>query len=196
MAVQPAVVRHPGVLADLIPGTWVRDAALVAGYAALVGLSAQIVIRLPFTPVPITGQTFGVLLGAMVLGWRRGLLGMVVYTLVGLAGLPWFAGATGGANAIFLPSFGYIVGFIGAAAVIGRLAGLGLDRTPWGALGAMIAGNVVVYAAGATWLAFAIHVGPATALALGVTPFLLGDALKALIAAGLLPGIWMIAGRR
>ena len=106
MSVQPAVIRHPGVLADLLPGTWVRDAGLITGYAVLVGLSAQVVIRLSFTPVPITGQTFGVLLGAMVLGWRRGLIGMVVYALAGLAGLPWFAGGAGGATAVLLPSFG------------------------------------------------------------------------------------------
>jgi len=193
MSVQPAAVRQPAVLADLIPGTWVRNAVLVAGYAALVGLSAQVVIHLSFTPVPITGQTFGVLLGAMVLGWRRGLLGMGVYAILGLVGLPWFAGGNGGANAVFLPSFGYIVGFIVAAVVIGRLAELGLDRTPWGALAAMVVGNLAIYAVGATWLAISLHIGPAEALAIGVTPFLLGDAIKALVAAGVLPGCWKLA---
>ena len=188
-------VLRPRVLVDMLPASALRDAALVAAYAALVGLFAQLVIRLPFTPVPITGQTFGVLLGAMALGSRRAVVGMAVYLGLGLIGLPWFAGGSGGPNVVHAASFGYLVGFLIAAAVIGRLAELRADRNPLLTLGAMVIGNAVIYACGVAWLAVAIHVDFATAIALGVTPFLLGDAIKALLAAGLLPGAWRVIGR-
>jgi biotin transport system substrate-specific component len=182
------------VLADLIPAFAVRDALLVVGYAALVGLLAQLVIPLPFTPVPITGQTFGVLLGGMALGWRRGLAGMVLYVAVGLVGVPWFAEGKGGFSVLSAPSFGYLVGFVIAAGVLGRLAETGASRNPLLTLASMVAGNVVIYFFGVTWLMNAIHVDLGTAIALGLTPFLLGDAIKALLAAGLLPGAWKLAG--
>src|SRR3979411_2002616 len=116
------------VLADTLPAFAVRDVLLVVGFAALVGLLAQIVIPLPFTPVPITGQTFGVLLGGMAIGWRRGILGMLLYTALGLAGLPGVAGGHGGLEIAGAPSFGYILGFVAAALTVGRLAERGFDR--------------------------------------------------------------------
>src|ERR1700694_5220745 len=127
------------VLADALPAFAVRDAILVVSYAALVGLLAQVVIPLPFTPVPITGQTFGVLLGGMALGWRRALAGMAVYVALGLVGLPWFARGTGGFAVVRAPSFGYLVGFVVAAAALGRLAEMRFDRNPLLTLGAMVA---------------------------------------------------------
>ncbi len=183
------------VLADLVPSFAVRDAILVVAYAGLVGLLAQVVIVLPFTPVPITGQTFGVLLGGMALGWRRALAGMVLYVAVGLAGVHWFAQGEGGFGILSAPSFGYLVGFVLAAGILGRLAEMGLDRNPVFTLVSMVAGNAVIYFFGVTWLMNAIHVGLGTAISLGLTPFLLGDAIKALLAAGLLPGAWKLAGR-
>ncbi len=183
------------VLADLVPSFAVRDAILVVAYAGLVGLLAQVVIVLPFTPVPITGQTFGVLLGGMALGWRRALAGMVLYVAVGLAGVHWFAQGEGGFGILSAPSFGYLVGFVLAAGILGRLAEMGLDRNPLFTLASMVAGNAIIYFFGVTWLMNAIHVGLGTAIALGLTPFLLGDAIKALLAAGLLPGAWKLAGR-
>jgi biotin transport system substrate-specific component len=174
----------------------VRDVALVVAYAGLVGLTAQVTIRLPFTPVPITGQTFGVLVGAMTLGWRRGLAGMLLYLVVGIAGFPWFAGGSGGLAVLSAASFGYLLAFPLAAALVGRLAELRLDRTPWGTVAAMAAGNLVIYAGGLTWLVVALHLDPIRAILLGAVPFLLGDAIKILLAAGLLPGAWALSGRR
>jgi biotin transport system substrate-specific component len=194
---QSAFARPGGlVLADLLPGERLRDAALVLGYAALTGLAAQLAIKLPFTPVPITGQTFAVLLGAAALGWRRAAAGMALYLAVGLAGLPWFAEARGGLDTLTAPSFGYLFGFLLAAAVVGRLAAVGLDRTPPRTVLTMVVGNLVIYAFGLPWLMATVDVGLREGLRLGVTPFLAGDALKLLLAAGLLPGAWALAGRR
>jgi len=187
-----ALTLHRRVLADLLPASVVRDVALVIGYAVLVGLLAQIVIRLPFTPVPITGQTFGVLLGGMALGARRALAGMVLYVAVGLIGVPWFAGGEGGFGMLSVPSFGFLIGFIVAAGVLGYLARLGMDRKPLLALLSMVAGNAIIYFFGVTWLWNSLHITFGTAIALGMTPFLLGDALKAVLAAGLLPGAWLL----
>jgi biotin transport system substrate-specific component len=188
--------RRELVLADLIPGTLVRDVLLVLGFAALTGLSAQISIRLPFTPVPVTGQTLAVLLGGMALGAPRAVLGMLAYLGIGLIGLPWFAGGAGGWAVVGSASFGYLLGFIVAATVVGALAARGFDRGPLRVLLAMAVGNALIYLLGATWLALDLHLGVSGALFLGVTPFLLGDALKAAVAMGLLPSAWRLAGRR
>lgn len=117
---------------------------------------------------------------------------MMVYVGLGLIGLPWFAGGNGGPSMINAPSFGYLIGFVAAAAVIGQLAERGADRNPWLTLGAMVLGNMIIYVFGVPWLAVAIHVNLATAITLGLTPFILGDAIKALLAAGLLPGAWRL----
>ncbi len=178
---------QPRVLADVVPHTWVRQLALIGGAAAFVGLSAQIAIPLPFTPVPLTLQTFAVLLSAAALGSLRGALAMLVYALVGMAGVPWFAQGSSGFTA---PSFGYIVGFIIAALVVGRIAERGATRTAVRSAGLMVVGNLVIYAVGVTWLKFAIGADWATAIALGATPFLIGDAIKIAAAAGLLPLTW------
>jgi biotin transport system substrate-specific component len=184
------------VLADLIPTFAVRDALLVIAYAALVGLLAQLVIRLPFTPVPITGQTFGVLLGGMALGSRRALAGMVLYVAAGLVGMPWFAGGAHGLAVFGAPSFGYLIGFVVAGAALGLLAEAGLDRQPLLTLLAMVAGNAIIYFFGVTWLWHSLQVSIGTAIQLGLVPFLLGDAIKALLAAGLLPGAWKLVGKK
>ncbi|MGH7642045.1 MAG: biotin transporter BioY [Candidatus Dormibacteria bacterium] len=186
--------RPRPVLADLIPGDRVRDALVVLGYAGLVGLSAQLSIRLPFTPVPITGQTFAVLLGGLAVGTRRGATGMLLYLVLGLVGVPWFAGGDHGFSMLSAPSFGYVIGFIFAACVLGQLARRGFDRHPVTVIMGLVAGNAVVYLFGATWLAWQLHVGASQAISLGVTPFLLGDALKAILAAALLPAAWKLTG--
>lgn len=185
--------RKPLVLADLAPGTAIRDVLLVVGAAGLVGLLAQISVHLPFTPVPITGQTLGVLLCGTALGWRRGAAAMALYALAGVAGVPWFADhASGYVGA----SFGYVVGFILCAVLCGLLAERGADRTLRTSVPAMIAGEVVMYAVGVAWLGLSLHVGAGKAVALGLTPFLAGDAVKAALAAVLLPGAWRLAGAR
>jgi biotin transport system substrate-specific component len=180
------------VLADLIPAFAVRDAILVIAYAALVGLLAQLVIRLPFTPVPITGQTFGVLLGGMALGGRRALAGMVLYVAAGLVGVPWFAAGAHGFGIVGSATFGYLVGFVVAGGFIGYLAERGMDRRPQLTLLAMAIGTAIVYFFGVTWLMNTLGVSVLTAIKLGMLPFLLGDAIKALLAAGLLPGAWKL----
>jgi biotin transport system substrate-specific component len=192
---QSAALRRPApvVLADLIPGAVVRDILLVAGAACFVGALAQISIHLSFTPVPITGQTLGVLLAGAALGWRRGAAAMALYAVAGIAGVPWFAGhSSGWAGA----SFGYIIGFFLAAALCGLLAERRADRSVLRSVPAMLAGEVVIYAAGLTWLALYAHLGPAATISEGLTPFIAGDAIKAAIAAALLPVAWRLAGRR
>ena len=188
--------RRQLVLADALPGDRVRDAVLVVAFAAFTGLAAQVSITLPFTPVPITGQTFAVLLGGAALGWRRGLAGMVLYLAAGLTPwVPWFAEGSGGTQMLRAPSFGYLVGFVVAAALVGRLAEQGWDRTPPLTVLTMVVGNLVIYAFGLPWLMATLDVGLAKGFELGVRPFLAGDALKVLLAAGLLPGAWALVGR-
>jgi biotin transport system substrate-specific component len=191
-----AVKTRSEVLADVLPGTLARDVVLVLAYGALTGLAAQVAITLPFTPVPITGQTFAVLLGGAALGWRRAGLGMLLYLVAGLAGVHWFAQGSGGTSALAAPSFGYIIGFLFAGALVGRLAERRFDRNPPLAFLAMVAGNLVIYMFGVPWLMAAVHVDLPTALRLGVQPFLIGDALKAVLASGLLPAAWYLSGRR
>jgi biotin transport system substrate-specific component len=185
--------RSPLVLADLLPGSAVRDGLLVVGAAAFVGLLAQISIHLSFTPVPITGQTLGVLLAGAALGWWRAGAALLLYAVAGVAGVPWFAGHSSGYASA---SFGYIVGFVAAAGLCGYLAGRGADRSVLRSLPAMIAAEVVIYAFGLTWLAIDLHLGASATIADGLTPFLAGDAVKAAIAAGLLPAAWWLAGSR
>ena len=177
----------PRVLADVVTRTWVRNVALVVGGAAFVGISAQIAIPLPFTPVPLTLQTFAVLLTAAALGSMRGVAAMALYAVAGAAGLPWFAEASSGYSA---PSFGYIVGFIAAAFVVGRIAEHGATRSVVRTAGLMIVGNVIIYAVGLVWLKNSLDASWSDAIAWGLTPFLIGDAIKIAAAAGLLPATW------
>jgi biotin transport system substrate-specific component len=181
------------VLADLLPGALLRDVTLVVGAAAFVGLLAQVTIHLSLTPVPITGQTLGVLLAGTALGARRGAAAMIVYGLLGVIGVPWFAGhASGYVGA----TFGYIVGFVVCATACGLLAERGADRSILRSLPAMVIGEVVLYAVGVVWLGFSLHVGAGKAISLGLTPFVIGDSIKVAIAALLLPGTWKLVGER
>ena len=179
----------PRTLADVIPGGLVRDAVLVAGGAGLVGLSAQVVIPLPFTPVPLSLQTLAVLLVGSALGSVRGLASMALYLAVGMLGVGWFAQGRSGWE---FASFGYILGFVVAAWLVGKLAERGTDRSPLKTAGVMALGNLVIYAVGVPFLMAYAHLGLGQALLLGVVPFLLGDAIKIVFAAGLLPGAWKL----
>lgn len=183
--------RQPTVLADLLPGAWLRDIALVVGAAGFVGVLAQIVIHLSWTPVPITGQTLGVLVAGTSLGWRRAGASMVLYLAVGSAGLPWFQSGTSGWQGA---SEGYLFGFMLAAIVCGAYAERGrTDRSIFGSIPTMLVGEVCIYAVGVSWLAIDLHIGLAKAIALGFTPFVIGDAIKLALAAGLLPTAWRFA---
>lgn len=177
----------PRVLADFAARNAVTQIALVLGGAAFVAVSAQIAIPLPFTPVPLTLQTFAVLLTGAALGSLRGVLAMTVYALVGMAGAPIYSqGASGFGGA----TFGYILGFILAAFIVGRLAEGGATTTPWRTAGLMLIGNIAIYAVGVTWLKVSMDFTWSMAIALGATPFLIGDVIKIALAAGLLPLSW------
>ncbi|MEU9477325.1 biotin transporter BioY [Streptomyces sp. NPDC048191] len=185
------------VLADLLPAgggarTRVRDAALVLGGAALTGAAAQLAVPVPGSPVPVTGQTFAALLVGTALGAGRGAAALAVYLGAGVCGMPWFAGGASGAA---MPTFGYLVGLVLAAAVVGGLARRGGDRGPLRTAGVMALGSLCVYAAGVPYLALSLHLSLSRALALGAVPYLPGDALKAVVAMGLLPGAWRLLGR-
>lgn len=190
-----AAVLQPRVLSDQLARTRLADAMLVIAYAGFIGLSSQISVHLPFTPVPITGQTLAVLLGASVLGTSRALMGSGLYLVAGLIGVPWFAGGSGGVSVASSPTFGYIVGFIAASALVGYMASRGMDKKVLSTAVEMVAGNVVIYAFGVAWLAFSLHVSLASAVALGMVPFLLGDLAKLVMAAVLLPGAWKVTER-
>jgi biotin transport system substrate-specific component len=183
----------PRTLGDVIPGGLARSVALVVGGAVFVGLTAQMAIPLPFTPVPLSLQTFSVLLVGAVLGSRRGVASMGLYALAGVAGVPWFSQHRSGWE---FATFGYILGFVLAAWVVGRLAERGWDRTVRKTVGMMALGNVAIYALGVPGLMLFAHLTLAQALLVGVVPFLLGDALKIALAAGLLPTTWKLVGRR
>ena len=187
------VQDRPRVLSDLLPASLLRDLALVGGAAALTGVAAQIAVPLPFTPVPLSLQTFTVLLAGAALGPVRGSLGMLLYLVAGVAGVPWFSDRGSGLE---FASFGYIVGFVIAAALVGWLARRGADRSVLGTVGLMAAGNLVIYAVGVPWLMAFLGAGLGEGLALGVVPFLVGDGLKIALAAGLLPAAWRLAGER
>ena len=182
---------QPRVLADVVGRTWIRQLAVIAGGAAFVGLSAQIAFYLPWNPaVPLTLQTFAVILTAGALGSLRGVAAMAIYALLGSIGLPWFAQGSSGFGG---PAFGYIIGFIVAAFVVGRIAESGVTRSFGRSVGLMVLGSVIIYAIGATWLKYSLGVpwfGADSAWAYGVKDFIIGDVIKLLAAAGLMPLAW------
>ncbi|MFG3494139.1 biotin transporter BioY [Streptomyces sp. NPDC047928] len=188
-----APARTGAVLADLLPSTRVRDIALVAGGAVLTGVAAQIAVPVPGSPVPVSGQTFAALLVGTALGARRGFLALALYAVAGMAGTPWFAQGTSGYG---MPSFGYILGMVLAAAVVGALARRGADRSVARMAGTMAVGSLIIYAVGVPYLAFATGMSLAQAVTVGLLPFLIGDALKAALAMGAVPTAWKLVGRR
>jgi len=191
MATAVAPARPGQVLADLLPASRVRDAALVLGGAGLVGIAAQIAVPVPGSPVPVTGQTFAALLVGTALGAGRGLAALAFYALAGLAGVPWFAEGGSGASV----SFGYILGMLLASAAVGALACRGADRSVLRMAGTMLIGEAIIYAIGVPYLALAAGMSASAAIAAGLTPFLLGDALKAALAMGVLPTAWKLVNK-
>jgi biotin transport system substrate-specific component len=173
-----------------------RHIVLILAGALLIYLTARISFLVPGTPVPISGQTFGVLLVGGALGFRRGLAATVLYVLLGTIGLPVFAEGKDGLQVIFGATGGYLIGFILAAAVVGRLAELGWDRNLLGALGAMAIGNVLIYVIGLPWFAVVTGRAPADAIQDGLLPFVIGDVLKLVLAAVVFPAAWWVVGRR
>lgn len=173
-----------------------RHIVLIITGALLIYLTALISIPVPGSPVPITGQTFGVLLVGGALGFRRGLAAAFLYVLLGAIGLPVFAEGKDGIQVVFGATGGYLIGFILAGSIVGRLAELGWDRNLLGAFGAMLIGNALIYALGLPWLAFRLGLSPVQTLEAGFWPYLIGDALKLVLAAVLFPAAWWVVGRR
>ena len=185
------------VLADLLPrpvalSRTAVDTLLVLTGTLVVTVLAQVAVPLPFTPVPISLATLGVLLTGAALGTARGSLSVALYVLVGMLGAPVYG--DGGSGWAFA-SFGYILAYLPAAALAGHLARRGQDKTPLRSVGLVLLASVVVYAGGVPWLMAFLDVDLATALRLGVAPFLVGDTVKALLVAGILPTTWALVRR-
>ncbi|MDQ3890045.1 MAG: biotin transporter BioY [Actinomycetota bacterium] len=171
------------------------DGVLVVAGAALVALAAQIELHLPFTPVPVTGQTFAVLLVGASLGAVRGLATLSLYLAAGVAGVPVYAGGEGGWEWLRGATGGYLVGFVVAAALTGWLAEQRWDRRFPSAVAALLTGNVAVYLFGLPWLARALDTGFERTLELGLYPFVVGDVVKLYLAGALLPSAWRVVER-
>ncbi|HET6596013.1 MAG TPA: biotin transporter BioY [Anaerolineales bacterium] len=172
--------------------TWLRDAVLIVSGALLVAVLAQIEVPLPFTPVPITGQTFGVLLVGAALGSKRSVISLVSYLTLGALGLPFFAGGTHGWNIVIGATGGYLIGFVLAAYVVGLLAERGLERTARTSLIPFFVGTVIIYICGVSWLSLVLG-SFSKAIGAGLIPFLIGDAVKLIVASLVLPGTWKLS---
>jgi biotin transport system substrate-specific component len=168
-----------------------RDVTLVLLGTLLVAALAQIEIPLPFTPVPITGQTFGVLLVGAALGSKRGALSLASYLAFGIFGLPFFAGGAHGVNILIGATGGYLIGFIIAAYVIGFLAERGLERSVRTSIFPFLAGTIIIYVCGVAWLSIVLG-SFSKAVTAGLLPFLIGDAIKLIAASLLLPAAWKL----
>jgi biotin transport system substrate-specific component len=177
--------------------TRARHLALILIGTAVIALSAHLYILIPGNPVPFTGQTFGVLLSAGALGFRRGLAAALLYVLLGVVGLPVFAEGKHGLAILLGPSGGYLVGFVLASALVGRLAELGWDRHLLGGIGAMLIGSAAIYAIGVPWLAVTYFGGDLYQGYLnGFLPYVLWDGVKLVLAAAAFPAAWWFVGRR
>jgi biotin transport system substrate-specific component len=176
----------------VLPGSLLWKLVLVLAGSALIALAAQVRIPLPFSPVPVTGQTFAVLLVAAALG-RLGLASVIAYLIEGAIGLPVFAGGGFGVATIVGPTGGYLIGFALAAALVGSAVERGWDRHLVTALAAMLLGEVAIYACGLAWLArFAL---PVPLLDAGLLPFIPGDLVKLALASLALPAAWRLVRR-
>ena len=183
------------MLAEALPTTLTRAGVTIVLGAALTALAAQVSLPVPGSPVPVTGQTFAVLLAGAALGPARGVASQALYLVLGAVGLPVFAGAAHGSGVIFGASGGYLLGFLAAAALVGWGARRGADRSPARTLLLFALASLVIYAIGTTWLCVDTGMSLSAGIAAGVTPFIPGDIAKALLAAGLLPGAWWLLGR-
>lgn len=188
LAVKPTLVDR------VVRNSLASDIVLVVAGTALTAVAAQ--LSIPATPVPFTFQTLAVLLVGATLGSLRSALSMGLYALVAALGLPVLSGASGGVSVVFGATGGYIFGFIAASALVGYLAEKQYSSNVVKMAVSYIAGTAVIYALGVTWLTYSVlggqWLGENGGLALGVIPFLIWDAVKAIIAAGLVPGAWAL----
>lgn len=206
MSTLSLAIGRPTLVDKLISRSIATDVVLVAAGAALTAVAAQLVI--PLWPVPITGQTFAVLLVGTTLGPLRGALSMVLYAILGIVGLPVFAGGHSG-SLLGSTSGGFVIGFVFAAALVGWLAQRQWDHKIVGTFVAFVAGTAVIYAFGLPWLYAVLSTFPPATMTQffgttnllqatftgGVVPFLVGDLIKAILAAALLPISWKLITR-
>ena len=174
--------------------SWLRDLILILSGALFVAVLAQVKIPLPFTPVPLTGQTFAVLLVGATLGSKRGAASMVLYIALGALGLPVFAGGASGVAYLSGATLGYLIGFVIAAYIIGLLAERGLERSVRTSLIPFLLGTMVIYICGVAWLAILLG-SLDKAIAAGLLPFLIGDAIKLIAASLVLPAAWKFVSK-
>lgn len=178
----------------LAPFDVVRQVGLVIGFSLLMALSAQIVI--PIGPIPITGQTFAVLLTGALLGSRLGAITMIVYLIEGASGLPFFRGGMAGIAHLMGPTGGYLIAFPAAAFITGAFAEHGWDRRFLTAAAAMAIGSVVIMLSGWAWFTILMHASPLISLYDTVIKFIPGDIIKILLAAAVLPTGWKLVGQK
>ena len=180
--------------AALAPLDWTRSVSLVVAFSLLTALAAQIVI--PIGPVPITGQTFAVLLTGALLGSRLGAMAMIVYLIEGASGLPFFYGGSSGIAHLLGPTGGYLVAFPAGAFITGAFAENGWDKRYFTAVVAMAVGSIVILLAGWAWFSVLTHTPPLAAFKISVAPHIVGDIIKILLAAAVLPTGWMLLKRK
>ena len=180
--------------AALAPLDWTRSVSLVFAFSLLTALAAQVVI--PIGPVPITGQTFAVLLTGALLGSRLGAMAMIVYLIEGASGLPFFYGGHGSIAHLLGPTGGYLVAFPAAAFITGAFAENGWDKRFATAVVAMAIGSIVILLAGLAWFSLLMHTSPLVAFQVSVLKFIPGDIIKILLAAALLPTGWALLKRK
>ena len=187
-------VAGPVVVDSWAEKSVVKNVTLVLGLTLFTALCAQVSVPLPFTPVPLTLQTFAVLAGAAALGAERSVIAQVIYVVLAVAGAPVLAGGASGMSSITGPTGGYIVGFVAASYVVGRIAERGATRQVVATVSSYVAGTAVIYVLGVSWLSYATHMSVRDAIVAGMIPFLIGDALKALAAGAALPSAWKLTG--
>lgn len=196
----PTTAPVRAVLADLVPAVWWRTMALVTGGALLTAAASQIRIPLGFTPVPINGGTFAVLVVGAALGAKRGSAAMALFLVAGISGAPFFADGQSGWTYATGATGGYLLAYLVCAVLLGSLAARGTDRRVITAVPSMLAATAVIYLLGALWLAHVLNVPvfgwERSAWTLGVRPFLVGDAIKLVLAGLVLPAAWKMAGPR
>jgi biotin transporter BioY len=180
--------------AALAPLDWTRSVSLVVAFSLLTALAAQIVI--PIGPVPITGQTFAVLLTGALLGSRLGAMAMIVYLIEGASGLPFFYGGSSGIAHLLGPTGGYLVAFPAGAFITGAFAENGWDKRFPTAVVAMAVGSIVILLAGWAWFSVLTHTPPLAAFKVSVAPHIVGDIIKILLAAAVLPTGWALLKRK
>ena len=190
------IASHPKVLVDRVwsDDSLVRDITLVIGGSLAIAAAAQVKIFLPFTPVPVSAQTFVVLLMGALFGAKRGVVTVMTYLSLGILGLPVFAAAPPGPAALFSPTAGYLVGFVAAVWLMGTLSERGWDRRPWTTALAMGVSSLAIFACGTLWLGR--FVGWGNVLQTGFFPFIPGDLLKIALATALLPAGWRLSRTR